>query len=118
MLKESIEWNFNFFSDTISIEQSIVTLFQLRAYDEILVNCVSFESVNLDSVEIIFRDQYLGRSEMWRLKNSLVNTCVYSNKKIEFCGGYVRVQVYEMWKNRKVVECGVISQDTKVFIKL
>lgn len=31
-------------------------------------------SVALDSVEITFKDQYMGRSEMWRLKTYLVST--------------------------------------------
>lgn len=30
--------------------------------------------VALDSVELTFKDQYMGRSEMWRLKKSLVGT--------------------------------------------
>lgn len=29
-------------------------------------------AVALDSVEITFKDQYMGRSEMWRLKSYLV----------------------------------------------
>jgi hypothetical protein len=27
----------------------------------------------------------MGRSEMWRLKQHLTNSCVYVNKKIEYC---------------------------------
>lgn len=80
------------------------------------MNIVSPEFYILDSVELTFRDQYLGRSEMWRLKTSMVNTCVYNNKKMEFCGGYTRVQVYEMWSKGKMVSCGVINQNTKVGI--
>lgn len=76
---------------------------------------MSPESVMLDSVELTFRDQYLGRSEMWRLRNSMINSCVYNNKKMEFCGGYTRVQVYQMWNKGKIVSCGVISQYTKVY---
>lgn len=45
-----------------------------------------------------------------------VNTCVYMNKKIEFCGGSVRCQVYEMWSQGDRVACGVITNDTKVYI--
>lgn len=93
-------------------------MFHLRAYCEVTVNSVSAESVVLDSIELIFRDQYLGRSEMWRLKNSLVNTCVHINKKIEFCGGYTRLQIYEMWRKGNAVSCGVIGHNTKVFIPL
>ena len=36
------------------------------------------------------------------------------NKKIEFCGGTARVQVYEMWSQGEKVACGVINEDTKV----
>lgn len=34
-------------------------------------------SVALDSVEITFKDQYMGRSEMWRLKTYLVSAKNY-----------------------------------------
>lgn len=90
----------------------------MRAYSDVTVNIVSTESVVLDSVELTFRDQYLGRSEMWRLKTSMIDTCVYNNKKMEFCGGYTRVQVYEMWAKGKLVTFGLINDNTKVFIIL
>jgi DEP domain-containing protein 5 len=59
-------------TETISIEQSIASAFQLRTYADVCMNIVSAEDVALDSVELTFKDQYLGRSDMWRLKNSLV----------------------------------------------
>lgn len=54
------------------MEQSIATTFQLRTYAHVLVKIVNVADVALDSVEITFKDQYMGRSEMWRLKNHLV----------------------------------------------
>lgn len=65
------------FFSAISLEQSIATTFQLRTYSDVFVNKVSYDSVILDSVEVTFKDQYLGRSEMWRLKNSLVSSVFY-----------------------------------------
>ncbi|XP_018898821.2 GATOR complex protein Iml1 isoform X2 [Bemisia tabaci] len=103
--------------ETISVEQSIASTFQLRVYNDVYLNKVIPETVALDSVEVTFKDQYLGRSEMWRLRNSLVNTCVYLNKKIEYCGGSIRCQVYEMWAAGERVACGVISEDTKVVFR-
>lgn len=103
-------------------------------------------SVALDSVEITFKDQYMGRSEMWRLKTYLVsaikqaktlskfsghncifylcfysetqtNTCVYTNKKIEYCTSLIRCQIYELWSQGDRVACGVITEDTKVVFR-
>ncbi|XP_043506700.1 GATOR complex protein Iml1 isoform X3 [Frieseomelitta varia] len=103
--------------ETISVENNVATMFQLRTFADVYMNVVNPDDVALDSVELTFKDQYLGRSEMWRLKNSLVNTCVYMNKKIEFCGGSIRCQVYEMWSQGDRVACGVITNDTKVVFR-
>ncbi|KAK6638354.1 hypothetical protein RUM44_008783 [Polyplax serrata] len=103
--------------DAISVEQTIASTFQLRTYADVYMNVVSPESVALDSIELTFKDQYMGRSEMWRLKTSLLNTCVYLNKKIEFCGGSIRCQVHEMWSQGDRVACGVIAEDTKIVFR-
>jgi hypothetical protein len=59
------------------VEQSIATAFQLRTYADVCMNIVNPEDVALDSVELTFKDQYMGRSEMWRLKNSLVSIMIH-----------------------------------------
>lgn len=59
------------------MEQSIATAFGLRTYKDVIVRIVDPVEVALDSVELTFKDQYMGRSEMWRLKKSLVSE--YSN---------------------------------------
>ena len=33
----------------------------------------------------LIQEQYLGRSEMWRLKKSLMDSVVFLKKKISFC---------------------------------
>lgn len=58
--------------DTISVEQSIAQAFGLRTYKDVCMSIVNPSDVALDSIELTFKDQYMGRSEMWRLKNSLV----------------------------------------------
>uniref|UniRef100_A0A1Y1KCF9 DEP domain-containing protein n=3 Tax=Photinus pyralis TaxID=7054 RepID=A0A1Y1KCF9_PHOPY len=103
--------------DTISIEQSIATSFGLPTYKDVNIRIVDPAEVALDSVELTFKDQYMGRSEMWRLKKSLTNTCVYMTKKLEFCGGAIRCQVHEMWSQGDRVACGVINNDTKIVFR-
>ncbi|KAJ6644516.1 GATOR complex protein Iml1 [Pseudolycoriella hygida] len=103
--------------DIISVEANVAAAFNLRTYETMIMNIVDPASVALDSVEITFKDQYMGRSEMWRLKSFLTNTCVYTNKKIEYCSGLIRCQVYEMWAQGERVSCGVINEDTKVVFR-
>lgn len=103
--------------DTISVEQSIAASFQLRTFADVYVNIVNIADVALDSVELTFRDQYMGRSEMWRLKNHLINSCVYLNKKIEYCQSLLRCHVYEMWSQGDRVACGVITEETKIVFR-
>lgn len=59
----------------------------------------------------------MGRSEMWRVRNWLTNTCVYINKKLEYCDGSIRCQIYEMWAKGTRVACGVISENTKIVFR-
>lgn len=82
-----------YFPDTISVEQSIVSLFQMQIFVGVCVNVVNPDLVALNSLELTFKDQYLGRSDMWRMKNCLIGSCVYTNKKLEFCHKSVRCQV-------------------------
>ena len=75
------------------------------------------EKVALDIVELLFKEQYLGRSEMWRLKRHLVDSVVFLNKKINFCKDTIRCTVNEMWGQGDRVACGTITPDTKVVFR-
>jgi hypothetical protein len=104
-------------SDTISIDQAIGAVFQLNAFGQVVVRKVDPRRVELDSIELTFKDQYLGRSEMWRLKNSLVGSCVYVGKKLEYCSSAIRCQVHELWSSGDKVTSGLITESTKVLYK-
>lgn len=128
--------------DAISIESGVATQFKLRPFTDVIMRIVDVYDVALDSIEITFKDQYMGRSEMWRLKKYLVqsaletiiiyrflnmvcklyplfqtNTCVYVNKKIDYNDMQIRCQVYEMWSQGERVSCGVITDDTKIVFR-
>ncbi|KAB7503203.1 DEP domain-containing protein 5 [Armadillidium nasatum] len=103
--------------NTISVDQNIASTFQLRSYKDVIVNKVDPKSVALELLELTFKDQYLGRSDMWRLKKSLINTVVYLKKTIEFCNKSIRCQTYEMWVLGEKVACGVVTEDTKIVFR-
>uniref|UniRef100_A0A8C5EZU3 GATOR1 complex protein DEPDC5 n=1 Tax=Gopherus evgoodei TaxID=1825980 RepID=A0A8C5EZU3_9SAUR len=102
-------------AETISVDQTVAQVFRLRPYQDVHVNVVDPKDVNLDLVELTFKDQYIGRGDMWRLKKSLVSTCAYVTQKVEFAG--IRAQVGELWVKSEKVTCGYISEDTRVVFR-
>lgn len=67
----------------ISIDASVASAFNLPTYSEVIMQIIDPASVALDSLEISFKDQYMGRSEMWRLKTHLVTVFHYSFRSYE-----------------------------------
>uniref|UniRef100_A0A4W5K5Z5 DEP domain containing 5, GATOR1 subcomplex subunit n=1 Tax=Hucho hucho TaxID=62062 RepID=A0A4W5K5Z5_9TELE len=108
-LKEDLQ------KETISVDQTVAQAFKLRAYQDVIVNIVVPKDVTLDLVELTFKDQYIGRGDMWRLKKSLVSTCAYVTQKVEFAG--IRAQASELWVKGEKVTCGYISEDTRVVFR-
>ncbi|XP_029381606.1 GATOR complex protein DEPDC5 isoform X2 [Echeneis naucrates] len=108
-LKEDLQ------KETISVDQTVAQVFKLRAYQDVIVNIVDPKDVTLDLVELTFKDQYIGRGDMWRLKKSLVSTCAYVTQKVEFAG--IRAQASELWVRGEKVTCGYISEDTRVVFR-
>ncbi|XP_028910715.1 GATOR complex protein DEPDC5 isoform X2 [Ornithorhynchus anatinus] len=108
-LKEDLQ------KETISVDQTVTQVFRLRPYQDVYVNVVDPKEVTLDLVELTFKDQYIGRGDMWRLKKSLVSTCAYITQKVEFAG--IRAQAGELWVKSEKVMCGYISEDTRVVFR-
>lgn len=98
--------------DVISVESSIAAAFQLKQFKDVFVNKVDPRGVCLDLVELLYKEQYYSRSDMWRMRKKLVNTCAYLNKKIEFAE--MRCQVNELWSKGEKVTCGVINDETRI----
>ncbi|KAJ7987219.1 hypothetical protein DPEC_G00336480 [Dallia pectoralis] len=108
-LKEDLQ------KETISVDQTVAQAFKLRAYQDVIVNIVDPKDVTLDLVELTFKDQYIGRGDMWRLKKSLVSTCAYVSQKVEFAG--IRAQASELWVKGEKVTCGYITEDSRVVFR-
>ena len=86
-----------FNKETVYIDKTIAETFKLQNFKNVVVRKVPLADIVLDSVELTFKEQYLGRSEMWRLKELICGSCLFLNKKIELCKGAVRLAVNEMW---------------------
>ncbi|XP_059170420.1 GATOR complex protein Iml1-like [Physella acuta] len=101
--------------ESVSIEQGIANAFSLKPYNSVIVNRVDKKNVGLDLVELLFKEQYFGRSDMWRMCKTITNTCVYLKKTIEYAE--MRAQVNELWAKGENVTCGVITEDTRIVFR-
>lgn len=102
--------------DTIRIDPAASSdPFQIKPFSSVNVTQIDSNQVKLDLVELIFREQYLNGSDMWRIKKHFENSCVFFKKSIEFCG--MRCSVREMWNKGEVVSCGYINEDTRLVFR-
>ncbi|PIK41343.1 putative DEP domain-containing protein 5 [Apostichopus japonicus] len=94
--------------DVISIEQGIAGLFKLRAYKPVCVEKVDPGEVALDLVEVVFKEQYISRSDMWNLRAKLMNSSLHFHQNLKFLG--IRAQVLDLWSGGNKVTCGCRQQ--------
>ncbi|KAJ3178712.1 vacuolar membrane-associated protein iml1 [Gaertneriomyces sp. JEL0708] len=108
----------------ISIAQHVAALFNLHARKDVIVRKVDKESLAADYIELAFRDQYIGRGDMWKFKNKLMGTCLYRGKKIGAdtgngagTGGFFRAVVRSVAVAGKETSCGYIVPATRVIFR-
>ena len=71
------------------------------------------ESSSASHVEMAFRDEYLARSDMWRLTvQELADKTIYKGQKIVFMGT-IKVHVTAVYVNGQKVHSAFFSTDTK-----
>ena len=71
----------------VSLLQPIAQKFGVQKGTQVLVSTADEASCSASHVEIVFRDQYLARADMWRLISAeLANTCIFRGQKIVFMG--------------------------------
>ncbi|KAG0223968.1 vacuolar membrane-associated protein iml1 [Actinomortierella wolfii] len=104
------------FTFQVSLAAHIAEAFGLSPRQEVVVQQVDASAHEAQYVEVTFKDQYVGRSDMWRLRTSLVGSCVYEAKKIVFAG-CIRVQVKEIHVGGQTVPSGYITADTKIIFR-
>lgn len=99
----------------LSIISSLAQAFSLSNVREVSVQKVDKESVKLDLIELVFKDQALTRSDMWRFTCSLIGSCVHVLKKLEFAG--IRAQVDRLWTMGGNTQSGVILDSSRVLFR-
>ncbi|GJJ78997.1 DEP domain-containing protein 5 [Entomortierella parvispora] len=100
----------------VSLATNIAKIFGISSRQDVIIQKADPNRYAAKYVEVTFRDQYVGRSDMWRLRTSLVGTCVYEAKKILYLG-CIRVQVKEIYVGNQSVPSGYITADTRIIFR-
>ena len=104
---------------SLSILKSIADTFDLQARKEVYVTRMTrLELMTVEFVTLNVKDQYLSRSDMWRLRMSLIDTALYVGKRVNFCGNAVRVITRELVDSEGDYRLsGRVGETTKVLFR-
>ncbi|KAG1464634.1 hypothetical protein G6F46_003278 [Rhizopus delemar] len=100
----------------LSISKDLADRFNFRSRQEVYVEFTDPTSVSLDHVELAFKEQYLGRSDMWRLQQSLKGNCAYLEKKILYAGS-IKATAKRLFKEGQEITSGYITEHTRIIFR-
>lgn len=100
----------------VSLAQHIASAFDLQSRNNVFVRKLKPDSIAADYVELSIRDQYIGRSDMWKLALFLIGCCVYPGKKLSF-NSSIRAVAKEIVVSNRISGCGYVSSDTKIVFR-
>lgn len=69
----------------------------------------------VDFAEVMLKDQFISRSDMWRLKTHLKETCAYVGKGITY--SCMRASIRELLSSEQPVHSGYITANTKIVFR-
>ncbi|UZJ56765.1 hypothetical protein CBS101457_006085 [Exobasidium rhododendri] len=100
----------------LSISRSIAGVFGFYNRCEVILSKVPRAEHVISHVELYFRDQYIGRADMWRLSTLLEDSCVYVGQKVTLAN-CVRATVGRIFINERKVMSGYIGQQTRTIFR-
>lgn len=96
----------------ISVTSSVANIFGFKNRTQVHLSIVDRKSCAASHVDIAFRDQFMVRSDMWRLVESeLVDKIVYKGQKIMFMGS-IKATVKNIFIRGKKVLSGYFAPNT------
>ncbi|GAO51003.1 hypothetical protein G7K_5115-t1 [Saitoella complicata NRRL Y-17804] len=96
----------------ISVSSAIANLFNLQARSAINIVAVSKSLVSADYVELFFRDQYISRSDMYRLSRSLLNTTIHTNQSVSSQTS-IRTSIKSIYVKGEIMDSAYVTEHTK-----
>lgn len=100
----------------LSIAKNIAGLYGFANRTDVVLGRTSRAAHTIDHVELYFKDQYIGRSDMWRLSTSLQDQCVYVGQKIQMPAG-MRATIGRLYIDGKRALSGYVAPSTKAVFR-
>ncbi|KAL2040001.1 hypothetical protein N7G274_007404 [Stereocaulon virgatum] len=97
----------------ISIIRHVAQVFGFKKGASVVVSTTGEAGFHASHVEIIFRDQYLARADMWRLVSAeLANTCIFRAQRVLYMGS-IKATIKTIFVNGKKVPSAFFHSSTK-----
>ncbi|KAL8709911.1 MAG: hypothetical protein Q9220_005361 [cf. Caloplaca sp. 1 TL-2023] len=97
----------------ISICSDQATAYGFKAHSQVTVSPVDRENYHASHVEIAFRDEYLSRSDMWRLVVSeLAGKVVHKGQRLAFMGT-IKVSIKTIYRHGQRAKSALFAASTK-----
>ncbi|VDK59913.1 unnamed protein product, partial [Gongylonema pulchrum] len=99
----------------IYVEKSIADAFALSQNQCVAVKIIEKKEVLLDNIEVTIKERFVSRSDMWRYRSCLLDTCAYRGKKMDWL--LAPSTVCNLWAKGEMVKSGYVSEDTRVVFR-
>ncbi|KAG8821492.1 vacuolar membrane-associated protein iml1 [Serendipita sp. 399] len=97
----------------VSLSSDIAKCFDIHSGTEVTLTKIDPSKYTAEALEVFFRDQYLGRPDMWRLSSSLVGKCWHAEQKVQFVGS-ISATIKNIYRDSKSVKAAFVSPETKI----
>ncbi|KAK0420767.1 hypothetical protein QR680_014874 [Steinernema hermaphroditum] len=104
--------------DSVSIELKVLGLNDKSArphFTDVYIKKINPKEALLSSIEVTFKEQYVSRTDMWRYRNCLLNSCLYRNMRMNWLG--ISMRVSDLWMNGENVRTGFVNEDTRIIFR-
>ncbi|WFD34191.1 vacuolar membrane-associated protein iml1 [Malassezia cuniculi] len=100
----------------LSIATRVAALAGLSNRQSVVLSRTPRSLHTISHVELYFKDQFLGRDDMWRLATSLQDQCVFVGHKVNLASG-VRATIGRIFVRDKRVLSGYVAPSTKTIFR-
>ncbi|CAJ0578810.1 unnamed protein product, partial [Mesorhabditis spiculigera] len=75
------------------------------------------EGIQLDNIQLNFKEMYLSRADMWKMRKALIGKCLFQETDTVLQQLKVHLRINDMWSKGNEVKHGYVGSDTRVVFR-